>query len=202
MEFVSFAEAWPELEAGGVLPVDDAVPLPPPPPAVLATLALALDQVAACYRIAASAEGLDLAAEERLLPVESSALAESLDHLLHKLHLAPVAAMPRARWRAILDAVGFSLAEHRGWQDLEAEATLVLNTRDALVCGPADLRTLRTVVEALLLDGQTHDDGLVVIPTSASLLAEILPGPTPSIRIEVASAPMAASVRELLAAET
>ncbi|MEY3024848.1 MAG: hypothetical protein RJA16_1674, partial [Planctomycetota bacterium] len=148
------------------------------------------------------AEGLDLAAEERLLPVESSALAESLDHLLHKLHLAPVAAMPRARWRAILDAVGFSLAEHRGWQDLEAEATLVLNTRDALVCGPADLRTLRTVVEALLLDGQTHDDGLVLIPTSASLLAEILPGPTPSIRIEVASAPMAASVRELLTAET
>ncbi|MGA1045100.1 MAG: hypothetical protein ACO3ZY_07850 [Phycisphaerales bacterium] len=128
------------------------MPLPPPPPPVLATLALALDEVAACYRIAASAEGLDLAAEERLLPVESSALAESLDHLLHKLHLAPVAAMPRARWRAILD-------------------------------------------------GQTHDDGLVLIPTSASLLAEILPGPTPSIRIEVASAPMAASVRELLAAD-
>ncbi|MGA1708517.1 MAG: hypothetical protein ACO4CI_07490, partial [Phycisphaerales bacterium] len=61
---MSFAEAWPELEAGGVLPVDDAVPLPPPPPAVLATLDLALDEVAACYRIAGSAEALTLAGDE------------------------------------------------------------------------------------------------------------------------------------------
>lgn len=202
MEFVTFAEAWPELEAGGVLPADDAVPLPPPPPSALATLDLALEAVSACYRIAGSADGLGLADGEVHLALETTALAESLDHLLHKLHLTPVAVIPRARWRAILDAVGFPLAGHRGWQDLEAEATLALNTRDVLVCGPADLKTLRTVVEALLLESRSPDDGLVVIPTSASLLAEILPGPTPSIRIEVASAPMAASVRELLAVES
>ncbi|MFZ9692237.1 MAG: hypothetical protein ACO3EP_09355 [Phycisphaerales bacterium] len=201
MEFVTFAEAWPELEAGGVLPADDEVTLPPPPPSMLATLELALDQVSACYRIAGSAEALTLAGDESLVAVDRDRLAESLDHLLHKLHLAPVAVLPRTRWRAILDAVGYSLAEHRGWQDLEAEATLVLNTRDVLVCGPADLKTLRKVIEALLIESGSREDALIVIATSGSLLAEVLPGPTPSIRIEVATAPMAASVRELLAPE-
>ena len=199
MEFVSFAEAWPELEEGGVLPADESVSLPPPPPGSLATLALSLDTVAARFRLTPSPERSPSSDGEHALSIEISRIGEALDHLLHKLHLAPVVVMPRSRWRAILDAVGFSLAEHRGWQELEAEATLVLNTRDALVCGPADLKTLRTIVETLLTDGSGPDDGLMLIPASASLLVEILPGPDPSARIEVAAAPLAASVRELIA---
>ena len=199
VEFVSFAEAWPELEDGGVLPADEAVALPPPPPSSLATLALTLAEIAASFRLGPAAAAPTLEDGETLLEIETSKVGESLDHLLHKLHLAPVVAMPRTRWRSILDAIGFSLAEHRRWQEIEAEATLILNTRDALVCGPADLKTLRTIVEALLADGAGPEDGLVLIPASASLLVEILPGPTSSVRIEVAAAPLAASVRDLIA---
>ncbi len=199
MEFVSFAEAWSELEDGGVLPADETVALPPPPPNTLATLALSLESVAARIRLRPPADATPSHDGEHTVSIETSRIGEALDHLLHKLHLAPVVVMPRTRWRAILDAVGYSLAEHRGWQELEAEATLVLNTRDALVCGPADLKTLRTIVETLLADGAGPDDGIVVIPASASLLVEILPGPAPAVRIEVAAAPLAASVRELIA---
>lgn len=199
MEFVSFAEAWSELEDGGVLPADESVASPPPPPSSLASLSLTLDSVAARFRVASNQEAPPLAEGESLLEIDPSRIGEAIDHLLHKLHLAPVVVMPRSRWRAILDAVGFSLAEHRGWRELEAEATLVLNTRDALVCGPADLRTVRTIVEALLADGTGPDDGLTLIPASASMLMEILPGPSASVRIEVAAAPMASSVRELIA---
>lgn len=200
MEFVRFTDAWRALEDGGVLPADDAVPLPPPGPAMLASLSLALEQSDACFRLAPGA--VDGAAGERGISIDRDRLGESIDHLLHKLHLSPVVALPRTRWRVILDAVAFTLAEHRGWQEIEAEATLVLNTRDALLCGPADLKMLRTLVDALLQDGGGADEALLIVPASGRLLVEVLPGAAPAVRIEVSTAALAKSVHDLLSPGT
>lgn len=189
MEFVAFADAWPELEDGGVVPRDESVPLPPPPPGVLAALDLAL---------ADAAESIDLAAADGSsisLPLERR--ADAVEQVLHKLRLPTVVVMPRTRWRHVLDAVTFSLAEHRGWQEIEAESALILNTRDALVCGPADLKTVRALVEAVFRDGRGPDETIFVLPPSGRLLLSATPGG--AVRIEVTSPAMATSVRDLLA---
>ena len=196
MEFVTFTEAWSELERGGVEPVEPSVPSPPPPPGVLPTLELQLASSADRLRLGRLEEGF---IEESVISIDPGRVPEVLDHLLHKLHLAPVVVLPRTRWRAVLDALTFSLAEHRGWQALDAEATLVMNTRDGLVLGPADLRLLRTVLESLLAEARSPEESLLVIPLSASLLIEAIPGEPASVRIEIAEAPLAKSVRELLA---
>jgi len=189
VEFVAFADAWQELEDGGILPRDESVPLPPPPPGVLAALDLALAEVAESIDLGASS-GSSIA-----VPLERR--ADAVEQVFHKLRLSPVVIVPRTRWRHVLDAVTFSLAEHRGWQEIEAESALILNTRDALVCGPADLRTVRALLEAIFRDGRGPDETIFVLPPSGRLLVAAMPGG--EVRIEVTSAAMATSVRDLLA---
>ena len=195
VEFASFAEAWGELESCGVVPVDPEVVTPPPPPGVLASLELTLRETARRIHLLPSGGVGDVAGEERLdCPIDR--IAPSLDHLLHKMHLAPLAVMPRCRWRSVLDAVCFTLAEDRAWQEVESETTLILNTRDALVAGPADLNTVNALVAALVGDGGAAEESIAIVPLSGQLLVEVVPGS--GARIDVATEAIGDAVRELL----
>lgn len=196
MEFASFAEAWGELDACGVTPVDPEVVLPPPAPGVLASLELTLRRTARRLHLAPPEAECGEDGEERL-DCGADRLASRLDLLLHKMHLAPLAVMPRCRWRPVLDAVSFNLAEDRAWQEIESETTLVLNTRDALVASPADLNTVAALVSALIEEGASAEESIAIVPLSGQLLVEVVPGL--GVRIDVATDAIGDAVRELLA---
>ncbi|MGA0287383.1 MAG: hypothetical protein ACO3P9_09245 [Phycisphaerales bacterium] len=198
VEFASFAEAWGELEACGVVPADGEVTSPPPAPGVLASLELTLEHTACRIRLSDPESMLEGGggSDERF-ECRPDRIAPLLDHLLHKMHLAPVAVMPRCRWRPVLDAAAFSLAENRAWQEVESETTLVLNSRDALVAGPADLNAVTALVAALMEEGGSAEESIAIVPLSGQLLVEVVPNA--GARIDVATEAIGDAVRSLLA---
>lgn len=193
MEFVSFAEAWGDLDACGVIPTDEVGESPPPPPGVLAELALTLHSAAG--RIALAPSGVSIERAEQI-ECDLDRVAGAVDHLLHKMHLAPVAVLPRSRWRAVLDAVAFTLAEDRAWLEVESETTLILNTRDALFADPADLKTVHTLAAAVMAEGGNANAAIAIVPLSGQLLVEVIP--SVGARIDVATEAIGDAVRELL----
>lgn len=189
MEFVTFSEAWRELAEHGVSAGDGLAGVPPPP-SELASLRPTLASQASVISLAGEAP-----ADERL-PIPPERLPEAIDLVLHKLHLAPVVVLPRTRWRPVLDAVTFSLADNAAWQEVESEAMVVLNTRDPLLCGAADLKTLRAMLTALVADGQREEESLAIVPVCGRILVEVSPGPVATMQI--ASRAIADSIIPLL----
>ncbi len=129
--------------------------------------------------------------------VDKDRLPGAVEHLLHKLHLSQVLLIPVGKWRKVLDAVAFSLADNEHWQEVDAAATLSLNTRDPLLCEAADFHTINALIRALLHDAETADQGLLITTTSAPVMVELVPDG--AVRISVGDAVLADEVAETFA---
>jgi len=110
-----------------------------------------------------------------VVTIDRSRIPEVVSHLIHRLGLPQVLLIPVGKWRKVFDAVAFSLAENEDWQEVDAMATVELNTRDPLLCEPADFHTLEALVQALMNDASEQDQGLVMTTTITPMLVEILP---------------------------
>jgi hypothetical protein len=110
-----------------------------------------------------------------VITLAADALADAVDGILHRMHLSQLLLIPVGKWRKIFDAVAFSLAENETWQEVDTTATVELNTRDPLLCEPADFQTVSALLRALLSDGETADQGLMITSTAAPFLVEIIP---------------------------
>ncbi|MDZ4754526.1 MAG: hypothetical protein SGJ11_08515 [Phycisphaerae bacterium] len=113
------------------------------------------------------------------LDVPLERVAATLEVVLHNLHLAPLYLVPFGRWRNVFDVVSFALAENEHWQEIDAQAAVELNTRDALQCEPGDLHLLRDIVRVLLADGDAGDvgaeQGISIIAQGQALVARVRP---------------------------
>ena len=107
--------------------------------------------------------------------IEKSRLPQLVEHLMHKLHLKEVLLVPVGKWRKVFDAVAFALASNEDWQEVDAMATVELNTRDPLLCGPTDFHTVAALIEALLQSAETPDQGLTLTTTLRPMMVEIVP---------------------------
>ena len=101
--------------------------------------------------------------------------SEVLEHILHKLHLAPLLILPIAKWRPVFDLVTPALTENEQWISIDSEASIEMNTRDPLVCEPRDLHLLRAVVEVVLGDGEEMAQGISIAAIQAPVLVEVEP---------------------------
>ena len=110
-----------------------------------------------------------------IVAVERQRIPELVSHLIHRLKLPQVLLIPVGKWRKVFDAVAFSLAENEDWQEVDAMASVELNTRDPLLCVPADFHTLEALVGALMNDASEPDQGLAMTCTTTPMLIEILP---------------------------
>ncbi len=110
-----------------------------------------------------------------VVSIERSRIPEVVSHLIHRLHLPQVLLIPVGKWRKVFDAVAFSLAENEDWQEVDAMASVELNTRDPLLCEPGDYHTLEALVGALMNDASEPDQGLAMTCTTTPMLIEILP---------------------------
>lgn len=122
--------------------------------------------------------------DARVMTISKDRLPDTLEHILHRLHLAQTLIIPIGKWRKVFDAVAFSLATNEEWQEIDAAASVRLNRRDPLLCGPGDTHTLVALVRALLSDAETPDQGFTITTTATPLLIELVPDGTARITVE------------------
>ncbi|MAB70917.1 MAG: hypothetical protein CMJ54_00220 [Planctomycetaceae bacterium] len=123
-----------------------------------------------------SREGHDLDVENaEVLEISREKAGEVLEHILHKLHVAPLLILPIGKWRPVFDLVTPALTDNEQWISIDSEASIKMNTRDPLVCEPRDLHLLRAVVEAILRDGEELAQGISIAAIQAPVLVEVEP---------------------------
>jgi hypothetical protein len=119
--------------------------------------------------------------DSRSVPREGATVVkvdrQRLPDLVHRIihNLSDLLLIPVARWRKVFDAVAFSLASNEDWQEFDAAATVELNTRDPLLCGPADHPLVIELIRALISDAEGPDQGLLVTAAAVPVIAEIVP---------------------------
>lgn len=132
-----------------------------------------------------------------LVHVEKDHLPRMVDHIIHLLRLNQMLLIPVGKWRKVFDAVAFSLATNEAWQEMDAAATVELNTRDPLLCEPADFHTVMALIGALLRDAEAADQGLMCVATASPVLVEIVPDG--AVRLSLGSPVLADEVAEAFA---
>ena len=118
-----------------------------------------------CDEIAGTCHVLD---EEKLI----TATCE----VARKIHQGQTVLIPAGKWRSIFDAVAFSMASNEEWQEFDASATTMLNTRDPLLCESVDEQLMIALINALMQDGENLEQSLFLVPADAPVLMHIQPG--------------------------
>ena len=127
--------------------------------------------------------------------VDAERLAPMVDHIVHVLHGNQLLLLPAGRWRHVFDAVAFSLADNEEWQAIERAATVELNSRDPLLCSPADVPVLSSLITALFADADQPQQNLMIVASAAPVLVEVLPF-GPAIRVSVGNEALADELAE------
>lgn len=171
LEFLQFDRAWQTLTS------EEVVTLSGEPPADLDILQIDYDERRKAHRTTFANQPdheIDVADAETLsVPREKA--GEVLEHILHKLHLAPLLILPIGKWRPVFDLITNALTENEQWMTIDAEASIQLNTRDPLLCEPRDLHLLREMVNVVLRDGEELQQGFSIAAVQSPILVEIAP---------------------------
>lgn len=126
--------------------------------------------------------------------VEKKRLPTTVEHIIQRLRLNQVLLIPVCKWRKVFDAVAFSLADNEEWQEMDATATVKLNTRDPLLCEPGDFHTLNALMKVLINDADSPDQGLTLTTTATPVTVELVPDG--AVRISVGNQVLADEVVE------
>ena len=179
VEFVKYAEVGELLDDYGIDEVEAANDC--------RYLRMAEGEGAVHLHLAAEGSTCQPHAGASVLKVSRERLPQLVEHILHLLHLSQLLLIPVGKWRKVFDAVAFSLASNEDWQEVDATATVELNTRDPLLCEPADFHTLIALIEALVRDADAPDQGLMFIAAASPVLVEVVPDGVGAVRISVGS---------------
>ena len=167
MEFVQLEEAWRLLRTVGV---EEATRT-----STTLRLALAEGPQSACFDIATSDHPDVARLPADMHKLERSALPSIIEAIVHKLHLTAAYVIPVGHWRQLFDAVAEGMASNDKWRATDSEATIELNTRDALQFLPADFHTLRDLVNCVLTSGSEPTHGIAIATTGSAILIEVMP---------------------------
>ncbi|MHC4219785.1 MAG: hypothetical protein ACYSU7_15195 [Planctomycetota bacterium] len=148
--------------------------------------------------MACSESTSDPHAGAELVSVEKDRIPGVVEHILHKLHLSQVLLIPVSKWRHVFDAVAFSMAENDDWQAVDTAGAVALNTRDPLLCEPADFHTISEVIKALLSDAERPEQGLMITTTATPFVVELIPDGV--ARISIGNRALADEVAETFSA--
>ncbi|HWB20447.1 MAG TPA: hypothetical protein VG711_09125 [Phycisphaerales bacterium] len=121
------------------------------------------------------AAAIDPFSGAKIVPMPKDKLGGAVDRVIHNLNLSQVLAMPVTKWRKVFDTVAFSMAGNEHWQEMDAAATVELNTRDPLLFEPADFPTLVALVTSLMKDADHPDQGLMLMAAGTPVVIELVP---------------------------
>ena len=131
-----------------------------------------------------------------VLPTRADELPDIIDQVVHRLNLHEIVLFPVGKWRHVFDAVAFSLAANEAWQEVDASATVELNTRDPLLCGPADFALVVELIRALFKDAEGPNQGLILTAAGVPVIAEVVP--SGALRLSVGNRALADEVMEFV----
>jgi hypothetical protein len=98
-----------------------------------------------------------------------------VEGIVHKLKLPEVVVIPVGRWRSVFEAVARPMSTHDHWREIDAAATVELNTRDPLFFEPAHHHLLRDLVAAVADSGGEPVQGISVVAVGMRVVIEVLP---------------------------
>lgn len=188
MEFVSYQEVMEALEDHGIRPGEQSSD-------ECLLLSFETEHEPVSLHLACNADAVPDGHGSNVIVVDQQRLPGMLEQVIHKLHLSQILLIPAGKWRNVFDAVAFSLADNEDWQEVDAAATVELNTRDPLLCGPGDLHTLTALIAALLEDAETREQGMTIATTAAPLIAEV--NPAGAITLTIGDPALADEINEL-----
>jgi hypothetical protein len=81
---------------------------------------------------------------------------------------------------------------------VDTAGAVALNTRDPLLCEPADFHTIIDVIKALLSDAERPEQGFVITTTATPFVVEIVPDG--AARISIGNPVLADEVAETFTA--
>jgi hypothetical protein len=106
-------------------------------------------------------------------PAES--LPQLVEDLLHKHKVNEALVFPVGHWRAVCDLLAYELAADTSWQDIDAEASLHLNTRDPLLITPRDYHIIPLMLGALIRsapDDASGEHDLTFVAAGVGMILE------------------------------
>jgi hypothetical protein len=167
VEFVEHQQTWARLRKHGVVASDGADK----------ELHLDLDD-------STPVEVLDVAAHDHprvaelppsIRRVPRAEMGPIVEGIVHKLRLPEVVVIPVGRWRHVFEAVAKPMSAHEHWREIDAAATVELNTRDPLSFEPAHHHLLRDLVSAVVSSGGGATQGISVVAVGMRIVLEVLP---------------------------
>lgn len=111
--------------------------------------------------------------DDRTLEREKSDLPATVDGVLHRLHINEIALIPVGTWRSALDLAAFDLATDEQWTEFEAEASMHMNGRDALMFKSSDYSVALKIVAAVMEHGESHDADLTIVSLETPFVIDI-----------------------------
>jgi hypothetical protein len=165
VEFLEYANAAPMLKSQGIVEQIEGD-----------VLRLSVeDEKGVTRRLVIGAPDEDEASDEAVRKIEAPKddLAEIAESIVHRLHFAEAALIPVTRWQDVLDVAAFDLATDEAWLDIDAEATLHQKGRDPLMLLPNDRHLIKSIVSAILTNGDSEKHDLVVTALDTVFLMRV-----------------------------
>ena len=164
MEFLAYANALPEIERLGIT----------------------ADQHEGTVRFTIVEEGvctlnigaIPPASQQTDLQLDATPeqLPRMCDEVFHALSINEVALVPQTSWKRVLELTAFDLVSVERWLDIDAEASLHLNSRDPLFVSRDEHETLETMVRSLLTNAETASQSITVLASGRTpLIVDVLP---------------------------
>ncbi len=175
MEFLNYKATLAELRPSGLvdIPEGDSESL------VRFSLASNGKTVKSTHRAAIGARAaLDRAGAVEtatVIPHPAESLPQLVEDLLHKHKVNEALVIPVGQWRAVCDLLAFELAADTSWQDIDAEASLHLNTRDPLLITPRDYHIIPLMLGALIratADDASGEHDLTFVAAGVGMVLE------------------------------
>ncbi len=107
--------------------------------------------------------------------LDEDKLVEATCEAARRIHQGQAVLIPAGKWRSVFDAVAFSMATNEAWQEFDASATTMLNTRDPLLFESGDEQIMVALIRALMQDGKGVEQSLFLVPTGSPILMHIQP---------------------------
>lgn len=167
MDFAEHPSTWSRLRAQGVVSSESPG----------SGLHVDLDESTEVVAIDVAADDHPQAAtlDAAIRRVPRSEFGPIVEGMVHKLRLPETAVIPVGRWRDVFEAVAGPMSVHPQWAEVDAAATVKLNTRDPLIFGPGNHHLLRDLVAAVATSGTRPAQGISVVAIGVRLVVEVLP---------------------------